>query len=85
MAITRTLHQGEESLLDLTKQICSFLQVKYSCFISSLLRSPYSLCGWNFHDAVPCRELILWVGSVILLVVGTLKTEAVAMLWIELK
>ncbi|KAM6318191.1 putative E3 ubiquitin-protein ligase HECTD4 isoform 4-T4 [Podargus strigoides] len=26
VAITRTLHQGEESLLDLTKQICSFLQ-----------------------------------------------------------
>lgn len=30
VAITRTLHQGEESLLDLTKQICSFLQVKRS-------------------------------------------------------
>ena len=28
VAITRTLHQGEESLLELTKQICSFLQVK---------------------------------------------------------
>ncbi|XP_074897314.1 putative E3 ubiquitin-protein ligase HECTD4 isoform X6 [Buteo buteo] len=27
VAITRTLHQGEESLLDLTKQICSFLQM----------------------------------------------------------
>lgn len=27
VAITRTLHQGEESLLELTKQICSFLQV----------------------------------------------------------
>uniref|UniRef100_A0A8D0S7N7 HECT domain-containing protein n=1 Tax=Sus scrofa TaxID=9823 RepID=A0A8D0S7N7_PIG len=26
VAITRTLHQGEESLLELTKQICSFLQ-----------------------------------------------------------
>ncbi|XP_059510969.1 probable E3 ubiquitin-protein ligase HECTD4 isoform X1 [Stegostoma tigrinum] len=26
VAITRALHQGEESLLDLTKQICSFLQ-----------------------------------------------------------
>ncbi|XP_060106352.1 probable E3 ubiquitin-protein ligase HECTD4 isoform X1 [Heteronotia binoei] len=26
VAITRSLHQGEESLLDLTKQICSFLQ-----------------------------------------------------------
>nr|XP_033812752.1 probable E3 ubiquitin-protein ligase HECTD4 isoform X2 [Geotrypetes seraphini] len=26
VAITRTLHQGEESLMDLTKQICSFLQ-----------------------------------------------------------
>lgn len=28
VAITRTLHQGEESLLELTKQICSFLQVE---------------------------------------------------------
>lgn len=27
VAITRTLHQGEESLLELTKQLCSFLQV----------------------------------------------------------
>jgi len=27
VAITRALHQGEESLLDLTKQICCFLQV----------------------------------------------------------
>ncbi|XP_012586383.1 PREDICTED: probable E3 ubiquitin-protein ligase HECTD4 isoform X1 [Condylura cristata] len=26
VAITRTLHQGEESLLELTKQICAFLQ-----------------------------------------------------------
>uniref|UniRef100_A0A2K6FY02 HECT domain E3 ubiquitin protein ligase 4 n=1 Tax=Propithecus coquereli TaxID=379532 RepID=A0A2K6FY02_PROCO len=26
VAITRTLHQGEDSLLELTKQICSFLQ-----------------------------------------------------------
>uniref|UniRef100_A0ACB8FZ56 E3 ubiquitin-protein ligase HTD4 n=1 Tax=Sphaerodactylus townsendi TaxID=933632 RepID=A0ACB8FZ56_9SAUR len=26
VAITRSLHQGEDSLLDLTKQICSFLQ-----------------------------------------------------------
>ncbi|GAB5579058.1 probable E3 ubiquitin-protein ligase HECTD4 isoform X7 [Prionailurus iriomotensis] len=26
VAITRTLHQGEESLLELTKQLCSFLQ-----------------------------------------------------------
>ncbi|XP_032327491.1 probable E3 ubiquitin-protein ligase HECTD4 isoform X10 [Camelus ferus] len=26
VAITRTLHQGEESLLELTRQICSFLQ-----------------------------------------------------------
>ncbi|XP_058136974.1 probable E3 ubiquitin-protein ligase HECTD4 isoform X6 [Dasypus novemcinctus] len=26
VAVTRTLHQGEESLLELTKQICSFLQ-----------------------------------------------------------
>lgn len=28
VAITRTLHQGEDSLLELTKQICSFLQVE---------------------------------------------------------
>lgn len=28
VAITRTLHQGEESLLELTKQICAFLQVQ---------------------------------------------------------
>jgi E3 ubiquitin-protein ligase HECTD4 len=28
VAINRTLHQGEESLLELTKQICSFLQVE---------------------------------------------------------
>lgn len=27
VAITRALHQGEESLLELTKQICCFLQV----------------------------------------------------------
>lgn len=27
MAITRALHQGEESLLELTKQVCCFLQV----------------------------------------------------------
>lgn len=26
VAIARALHQGEDSLLDLTKQICSFLQ-----------------------------------------------------------
>lgn len=30
MAITRALHQGEESLLELTKQVCCFLQV---CFV----------------------------------------------------
>lgn len=28
VAITRTLHQGEDSLLELTKQICAFLQVE---------------------------------------------------------
>ena len=28
VAITRALHQGEESLLELTKQICCFLQVR---------------------------------------------------------
>lgn len=28
MAITRALHQGEESLLELTKQVCCFLQVR---------------------------------------------------------
>lgn len=28
VAITRTLHQGEDSLLELTKQICAFLQVQ---------------------------------------------------------
>lgn len=33
----------------------------------------------------PHRELFLWMDSVILIVVGTLKTEAVVMLWIELK
>lgn len=27
VAITRALHQGEESLLELTKQVCCFLQV----------------------------------------------------------
>lgn len=27
VAITRALHQGEDSLLELTKQICCFLQV----------------------------------------------------------
>lgn len=32
VAITRALHQGEESLLELTKQICCFLQVS-SCLI----------------------------------------------------
>lgn len=34
VAITRALHQGEESLLELTKQVCCFLQV---CFISPFL------------------------------------------------
>lgn len=29
MAITRALHQGEESLLELTKQVCCFLQVPF--------------------------------------------------------
>lgn len=27
VAITRALHQGEDSLLELTKQVCCFLQV----------------------------------------------------------
>lgn len=35
VAITRTLHQGEDSLLELTKQICSFLQVK-GCSLRAL-------------------------------------------------
>lgn len=82
VAITRTLHQGEESLLDLTKQICSFLQVKYSLFQKCWV--PFSgalvLCDCHCH-----RELFLWMDSVILIVVGTLKAEAAAMLWIELK
>lgn len=54
VAITRTLHQGEESLLDLTKQICSFLQVK---------------CSFMFHGSVgfPSQEPLL---SVIVIVTG---------------
>ncbi|OXB84895.1 UNVERIFIED_CONTAM: hypothetical protein H355_016017 [Colinus virginianus] len=44
VAITRTLHQGEESLLDLTKQICSFLQESQSGFRkdSSLYKAPWA-------------------------------------------
>lgn len=40
MAITRALHQGEESLLELTKQVCCFLQVHLTLQISL---SPLSL------------------------------------------
>uniref|UniRef100_A0A8B9YSU9 HECT domain E3 ubiquitin protein ligase 4 n=1 Tax=Bos mutus grunniens TaxID=30521 RepID=A0A8B9YSU9_BOSMU len=53
VAITRTLHQGEESLLELTKQICSFLQVKVQrdvglipdlerFHVSSLYKAPWA-------------------------------------------
>lgn len=46
MAITRALHQGEESLLELTKQVCCFLQVPPVSFPLSgfLFSGVYSLC-----------------------------------------
>lgn len=53
VAITRTLHQGEESLLELTRQICSFLQVPQSFngtglglpFLFSLVGGPLPSVG----------------------------------------
>ncbi|XP_045441577.1 probable E3 ubiquitin-protein ligase HECTD4 isoform X11 [Pipistrellus kuhlii] len=62
VAITRTLHQGEESLLELTKQICSFLQTAPEQFPSEefpISESKVSM-DVNFPGAafvvVSCKE-----------------------------
>lgn len=49
VAITRALHQGEESLLELTKQICCFLQV---CHKNQRLTSTtFTLTHWSVKVA----------------------------------
>lgn len=49
MAITRALHQGEESLLELTKQICCFLQVCH--YNEWLTRKTFTLKHWPVEVA----------------------------------
>lgn len=51
VAITRALHQGEESLLELTKQVCCFLQV---CFIS-----PFVFIFLILQNVFPFALLVL--------------------------
>lgn len=78
VAITRTLHQGEDSLLELTKQICSFLQVKGRSlsgphlgiqvsirWLSGLLTM--TLCiGLLFDALLPCPIVVSFLRSAFL-------------------